>query len=389
MTKLKKAKTVISSIFPIQLLRKAKLLLSPDYWKFGRTIKHIGEYIVIDNTYERVFNNDEERLGNVLINGFNKCYDDYEVHTGLMRKYVLKLENVIIEPEMGWAILTKNDKLVFDSVSNNSWRQNYYPNFNEYKKKKNSAIKLEDAISINLIKGGEFNYWHFLHDFLGEIFLAKIYLPHINTYIISCDLAERDIFKYTLKISPLLQSCKWILRNSYFEVKTAYFIQCLPNSFEQLKGIRSFFEPIIPMKSLEKKIYLTRSNKRIRHLKNEKEISSLLQKYGFEIIDADILSMQEQIKLFANTRYLVGLHGAGLTNILFAYPASLSVLEILPLNYLQPHYYILSKAFNQDYYAVIGSALSIDSAFLVDGKLLEEKIRIMLGLESPGLEPLS
>ncbi|RDW67655.1 hypothetical protein BP6252_09051 [Coleophoma cylindrospora] len=55
----------------------------------------------------------------------------------------------------------------------------------------------------------------------------------------------------------------------------------------------------------------------------------------FQLIDLATLSLKEQITLMLSTSVLVGMHGAGLTNLLFL-PASASIAEIQPPNRRTP-----------------------------------------------------
>ena len=64
-------------------------------------------------------------------------------------------------------------------------------------------------------------------------------------------------------------------------------------------------------------IYISRKNAKKRKIINEEEISSLLHLKGFEIIETDSLSYVEQIQLFNSAKWLVSIHGAGLSNMIF------------------------------------------------------------------------
>jgi Glycosyltransferase 61 len=67
----------------------------------------------------------------------------------------------------------------------------------------------------------------------------------------------------------------------------------------------------------ERRIYISREKARFRKVLNEDDLSALLKNYGFEIWFGEESSLAEQIELFAATKTLVGIHGAGLTNSVF------------------------------------------------------------------------
>jgi capsular polysaccharide biosynthesis protein len=57
-----------------------------------------------------------------------------------------------------------------------------------------------------------------------------------------------------------------------------------------------------------------------RGVLNEEEFHSYLIKYGFAIIRLENYSIDEQINIFMNAKFIIGVHGAGLTNIIFSKP---------------------------------------------------------------------
>ncbi len=65
------------------------------------------------------------------------------------------------------------------------------------------------------------------------------------------------------------------------------------------------------------KIYISREGQALRFIENEKEVSALLEKYGFKKLFMDNFSYDDQINICRNAKYVAGPHGAGLTNILF------------------------------------------------------------------------
>jgi capsular polysaccharide biosynthesis protein len=67
-----------------------------------------------------------------------------------------------------------------------------------------------------------------------------------------------------------------------------------------------------------------------RSILNMDEVEPVLKEYDFEIADTSAMSVDEQITVFARARYLLAVHGAGMTNIIFRRGAPLSVLEIHP-----------------------------------------------------------
>lgn len=369
---------IILKVIPHHFIRSLKKKFNINYFFFGSSVKNVGSYLVDDNQANYSLYGMEAELGETVCKGFVDCIKDYETHHGLVRKYILCAEDCVIEPLHGWGI-TNKDKLIFDSISNNSWKESYYPNYFRYKAKRDTAIQMEEIISINILRGGENNYWHFLHDLLGEVTIALKYISRDIPFLISKNLWEKPYFKQALLISSTLANLNWVIRDeNYFHIKKAWFIQVLPSSNEQFLNIQDLLQLPRIDKNANRKIFLNRSKKRIRFLSNSKAVEEIAIKYGFEIMDADNFSLQEQIQLFSETKWLVGIHGAGLTNIMFKREGELSILELLPADYLQPHYFWLAKGLGHNYSCLVGSSSEINTSFFIEPKAFEMRLKAML-----------
>lgn len=90
---------------------------------------------------------------------------------------------------------------------------------------------------------------------------------------------------------------------------------------------------------LPRRLYVTRGVRpNTRRVECEPELVELLQRRGFHVIDPGALPVQDQIDHFAAADVVVGGHGAGLTNLVFAKPG-VRVLELFAPDYLNPGYW--------------------------------------------------
>lgn len=78
-----------------------------------------------------------------------------------------------------------------------------------------------------------------------------------------------------------------------------------------------------------RRIYISRKDARIRRIENEAEVIRFLENFGFENHTLTGLSLREQARMFAEAEVILTMHGAALTNILYANPAA-KVIEIFP-----------------------------------------------------------
>jgi hypothetical protein len=112
-------------------------------------------------------------------------------------------------------------------------------------------------------------------------------------------------------------------------------------------------------------LFLSRGAARKRRLTNEAELEAIATSRGFERFEAVPGNHAEQVRRFADADVIVGVHGAGLTNLLFARPGS-SVIELFPANCMKSTYLWLSNRLNHPHYPLIGTSGDGQQAFAVD-----------------------
>jgi len=97
-----------------------------------------------------------------------------------------------------------------------------------------------------------------------------------------------------------------------------------------------------------KRIYSSRSLAKFRKIANESAVISLLEKYEFDIVSFDNLSFVEQIELMSGSNFLIGIHGANLTNMMFMKDESV-IVEIMNQEVFNPCYYHLGSGLDMKY----------------------------------------
>ena len=95
-------------------------------------------------------------------------------------------------------------------------------------------------------------------------------------------------------------------------------VACSPHS---LRWLREHFLEAVGVDSkkvkAKRRIYIARKQGGWRSVLNDGEVSAQLEKEGFECLAAEKLSLAEQIQIFSEAEIICGLHGSGLTNMLF------------------------------------------------------------------------
>jgi capsular polysaccharide biosynthesis protein len=131
-----------------------------------------------------------------------------------------------------------------------------------------------------------------------------------------------------------------------------------------------------------KRIYISRQRAAKRRIINEEEVVMVLESNGYETHFFEDYSLQKQIDIMVQTKSVVGLHGAGLTNMLFMHKGG-KILELR--NHKDSHnncFFALASAMGHAYYylANIGNTedtYSVDVT--VDTDRLREVVALMDG----------
>ena len=101
------------------------------------------------------------------------------------------------------------------------------------------------------------------------------------------------------------------------------------------------------------RLYISRRDAPVRKIRNEEEVTGILDAAGFRHVVASELTHAEQVKLFRRASHVIGLHGAGLANIVFCPPRT-NVLEILHPVGNTPAYALVAAGANLSYAAIAG-----------------------------------
>lgn len=297
-------------------------------------------------------------------------YSSYE-----QTEYICNVkETTLLEPRYGF-VVTKNGKYFKESLPYCDDTMTPLP-FILNKWRGSKMTCLNEAISIRY---GWNNYWHFYNDALGTLFFLHNHGISKDIPIIVPEQAlrchyVREVLKnheYFKKLTFIFQSS-----NQWIECKNIWFGKVLPNTKDNLRDVCQLIDSTrTPSGLIHEKIFLTRRGDNGRTLSNLDSIEKIAEKSGFSIVDTALLDVVLQKALFESAKVIVGLHGAGLANLIFSHGGTPKVLEIFPGNSIPPHYYWLSMELGYDYRAMYGSDLGRSGEFILDENAFSEEIR--------------
>lgn len=179
------------------------------------------------------------------------------------------------------------------------------------------------------------NYFHWITEALPRLLLARragitfpVLLPRFAR--------NRSFVKESLELLEehwleLQSHTRYRLGKLILTAKTATGGNPRPDSLQQVRTalLSSAAKDTAEDKPFGRteRIWVTRRSAGRRRLLNESSLTKELEKEGFIVVDPGTLSLKEQMALFSGAKIIAGVHGAGLTNMIFMSPGS-KVIEV-------------------------------------------------------------
>lgn len=379
------AKILAVSLLPRVLLRQVQLEINKlriktiDKWRFPEQALQPGDFVIRrDELPFQYYQVKTAHLDARLRQQF-----EHENRNWTQDEYLLVYEQpCIIEPNYGWALSAEN-RLIYPSLGFS--RVPYLPRPATRAKDLRDAPLEEYAELVSLRDTGEENYFHFYNDVLAKLFFLeeKLGLSLDVPLLVSKRLYDRPYFQYFLA-HPYLRDRRWVVQDAqYIRSHRTYFCKPLTHTSQYYRRILDMVRPEdrAVIGSRDRRLFITRSPRRLRFIENNAEVAGICQELGFDILDFDELTLSEQIQAVGQARYVVGIHGAGLANILFRGGQPLGLLEIYPpATYFPFHYIILANQLGYQYDGLIGLAGSQKflGGFRVDPTALRQRLAALL-----------
>jgi capsular polysaccharide biosynthesis protein len=216
-------------------------------------------------------------------------------------------------------------------------------------------------------------YFHWFTDVVPRILVAQKIENNSNTEVVLPQKLEKYDFAKSTGIK-LNQKLRFYEDNQVYKIKKLILPSTISESGnydkELMQEIRKSFALRVVVgqdtnngkkQTNGKKIYISRQKSRFRKINNEEQVQNLLKKYNYEIHYFEDYSFKKQSELMQKTVCLIGLHGAGLTNMLFMNPNT-KVLEIR--NQEDKHnncYFSLASDLDIDYYYLLSKGDSSET----------------------------
>lgn len=232
--------------------------------------------------------------------------------------------------------------------------------------------------AILLRKRGDGNYGHWFVETLPKLWVAQT-----CTEIDACVIPKRDGPMRAVMESGLFLSGfhRRIIEHSDNDVmlfKQLVFVDGLTvhgTYMSPLVFLKT--DEIAPKREQTRKIFVSRSGAP-RDLANESSVFASLAPYGFEKVHPGNMTLQQQIDTFASASHIVGVMGAGLTNIMFCSPGA-KVINLAPATFPDTFFYFIATHRRLDYTEIRG--LNVDGSTGWDSLFAVPPAQIIRALE--------
>lgn len=292
--------------------------------------------------------------------------------------YIIRLDDVIYHT--GDGTLTTPSRVIL-SESINGWREKQKFSIRETYLSK--LIPLRGDVLYSTFRSTNNGYYHIIIDNLPRLYL----LSQINSVsslklLVPEKLTKIESF-FIDRLLPVNVNIEYVApRKSYF-IKNMIFPSFVTRPFsgylppEYLAYFKECILPKRPRKKVNRILISRGANLRNplrqrRRLLNEDVLIEKLGKYGFKSYCLENMSIEDQIDLFYDAEFVIGAHGAGLANIIFA--EDIRVLELFPSSYVLPYYYYLAKSLDHQYFYLYGEKNNIHADFSAN---ISEIIKIL------------
>lgn len=266
------------------------------------------------------------------------------------RVYFGKIGKSVVHQQSGFTIswITKD---LF--VETNVFKDKFLANQQFYDSIRRFQLKIIKNKSTFLVTSN--NYYHSITEFIIRIFLYNQYIKEeITIYTNKLNSFHKELLKFfeleSLNIKELESNENYLLFEDFY--------------FLSFAGLSGFPNPII-VQMLNKRIheklhgdkknellFISRTKSKQRRLINQKEVESkILNKYAIKILDLEELSVQEQFEYFYGAKIIIGIHGAGLSNVLACSKAK--IIELFNEKYVVDCYFHLCACLDIEYHYIL------------------------------------
>lgn len=220
------------------------------------------------------------------------------------------------------------------------------------RKKLDKAILFDGSMGIN--------YFHFMSDVLHKVYLLEEHTEIDCPLLVGAQVFSKPFFQFLINQTEL-KKYDWQSVNEAIYVDELYVARPMPYYSEYWKRTKSLFIEKDKPTTTQKAIFINR--KGTRRITNIDTIKPILTEFGVEEFEPGELNVREQAEAFNAATHVIGIHGAGMTNVMFCNYENTKVLELCSNNRIGTQYYWLCTALGINWNMLLGGTAEPDQSF--------------------------
>ena len=331
------------------------------YWKpaaFGAVEMHTDSVATLT-----------ERLGYTFRNEQDKAFFEHR-----FSGYDAEISNVVLDARNGWVISGKQiHPLSFFNINDPYDGRKPYPSVLRFTMAKLFArvMPVEEVVWLPRLWN---NYYHFVAELLPVLLALK--RSGQPATVLGCAAADYPYVQFFAEQMQLQHSIRLLPvdKSRFYRARVVRLKKQPLFDPEFLKDIADFIADDanghLPGQS--EKVFIYR--KGMRSLRNNQDLLDILQRRGFYCFDPGDHPVAGQVAALKRATVVVGVHGAGLTNMLFSGRLQ-HVIELMPGNMKPNHYREIAVIKGAAYQCLQGTPLDEQLMFSIQPAQVVEALQ--------------
>ncbi len=229
------------------------------------------------------------------------------------------------------------------------------------------AILLDGSMGIN--------YAHFLSDVLPKLFLLEEYIDLKCPILVGPTVYEKSMVQFMMNETEL-KRLDWKKLDRPTKVKDLYIARPMPWKGKYWQQIKELIIKKDQPQNSQNAIFINRTGSRT--ILNFNEIKPILEEFNVTELAPEKLDMRAQALEYNKASHIIGIHGAGMTNIFFGNYNKLKVLELCSSDRIGTQFYWLASCLGIDWDMMLGSKADPNQSFTLDPMKFRERLRALL-----------
>lgn len=291
---------------------------------------------------------------------------DYHNNKWNHNEIAVKIENGLVEPQYAYVV---EGLRTLNGVSIRTRKNLPSPLPTLKAKLLGQHKKLDKAIVIDGSMG--INYFHFLSDVLHKVYLLEEHITVDCPLLVGKQVFEKPFVQFLIQETDL-KKYNWQPIEEPILVKELYVARPLPYKKEYWETTKHLFINEDKRSDNGKALFVNRTG--TRRITNFDKIKPILNEFDVKEFDPGKLNMREQAEVFNRATHIIGIHGAGLTNVMFCNYENTKVLELCSNNRIGTQYYWLCTALGIEWNMLLGSEAEPDQSFELDTQKFRKEL---------------